>query len=197
MDETERQSLLREISLLRNNLSAVTARANDDEKAKRIDNYIRQSRIYGDIPKDQFSHQHKILFHQTLEPRSRADLFQADMILGHIKDARTMIMFQKDFRILHRFFDMGMRSPAVAIFFNNLYYAWLGQLRMTSALGGTERWLQSFLEPTGMPYESFTFWEKQKAKKEAKKHGKLRDYLPFGRGGSGGGEGEGEGKTYG
>lgn len=65
-------------------------------------------------------------------------------------------------------------------------------MRMTGALGGTERWLQSFLEPVGVPYESFSFLEKQKAKKMAKKRldvvGQIRKMRGEG--------GEGEDKIY-
>ena len=46
-------------------------------------------------------------------------------------------------------------------------------------MGGTERWLQSFLEPNAVPYEGFSFMEKREAKKKAKQYGfgDLRDRI--------------------
>ena len=49
-------------------------------------------------------------------------------------------------------------------------------MRLTGALGGTERWLQSFIEPQGLNYEGLSYLEKRKAKKAMKDKG-IRDYL--------------------
>ena len=72
--------------------------------------------------------------------------------------------------------------------FNNLYYPWVGQIRLTSALGGTERSLQSFLEPVQQQFESFSFWQKHQQKKQGKKR-RLQDYIMPQEGGGGGGGG--------
>jgi hypothetical protein len=144
-----------------------------------FDDYLRELKVYSDIPKDQFGHQYKLLYHpaQELSKKSRrSELFNPDILLGNIKDSRTLYFLQRDFAILHRIFDMGLRSEGVMDLFNNLYYSWVGQIRLTSALGGTERSLQSFLEPIQSQFESFSYWQKRQQKKAGKRRG-IRDYL--------------------
>lgn len=172
-----------------------------EEKKVSMDDYLRELKLYGDTPKDQFSHQYKLLYHPSIEINNRSkrvDLFNPDILLGNIKDSKTLYFFQRDFSILHRIYDMGLRSGGVMDLFNNLYYAWVGQIRLTGALTGNERLLQSFLEPVLGQTEGFTFLEKHKQDKERKK--RLRDYMAQagiggGRGGGGGG-GQG-GSVYG
>lgn len=148
---------------------------------KTVEDYIQEARLYSDVPKDQFGHQYKLLFHPQASPKTQMDLLPADAILGHVKDSKTLFMLQKDNEILNRVYEMGIRSRGIMELFDSLFYSWWQQLRMTGALGGTERWLQSFLEPVGVPYESFSFMERQKAKKEAKQKG-LLDYVKQFRG---------------
>jgi hypothetical protein len=148
-------------------------------KPKTIEDYIHEARLYGDIPKDQFGHQFKLLFHPQTVPKTQMDLLPPDALLGIIKDSKTLYYFQQEEQLLNRFFDMGQRSPGIHELFDSLFYPWWQQLRMTGALGGTERWLQSFLEPTSVPYEGFSFAEKRQAKKMAKKRGisSAMDYI--------------------
>lgn len=163
--------------------------ARNKNKQTRQEQFIRDTRIYGDMPTDEYSHQYKILYHPQQEPNRRAELFDPDMLLGNIKDSKSLFFFQRDYGLLHRFYDMGLRSEGVKLFFDSIYYSWKGQIGLTRALGGTERKLQSFFEPMQLPYESFSYWQKREAKKQ---HKKLGDYLPIGRGGGGGGGGGGE-----
>lgn len=141
------------------------------EKEKTIEDYIHDSRMYGDVPKDQFGHQFKLLFHPQSAPKTQMDLLPPDALLGLIKDSKTLYYFQQEEALLNRFFDMGQRSKGLLELFDSLFYPWWQQLRMTGALGGTERWLQSFLEPTSVPYEGFSFLEKRQAQKVAKSRG--------------------------
>jgi len=146
---------------------------NDETKnthiKKTVEDYIYEMKMYSDTPKDQFGHQFKILFHPQAPPKTQMDLLPPDAILGLIKDSKTLFLLQTDISIIHRFFDMGQRSQGVKELFDSLFYSWWQQMRLTGALGGTERWLQSFLEPIGVPYESFSFLEKRRARKMAKK----------------------------
>jgi fido (protein-threonine AMPylation protein) len=69
--------------------------------------------------------------------------------------------------------------------FNNLYYPWVGQIRLTSALKGRERNHQSFINPEPQMDQAFTYWDKRKVKKEAKGRKKLLSYLQPGDQGGG------------
>ena len=178
MEDREREYLLKQIVGLQDKL---------DEKAideKKVQNYIRETRLYSETPKDPFAHQYKLLYHPTIEPRDRTELLSPDSLLGTIKDSRTLLSLQTDFTLLHRFYDMGLRSKAVMDVFNNLYYSWSGNMSMTRALGGNERLQQSFLEPAPITYEGFSYWEKREMKKQAKKM-RLQDFMPQGVTGKG------------
>lgn len=171
---------------LSNEVNRLT-KALDDATIKQTkqERFIRDTRIYGDMPIDEWSHQYKILYHPQQEPTRRAELFDPDILLGNIKDSKSLFFFQRDYALLHRFYDMGLRSKGVNLFFDSIYYSWKGQIGLTRALGGTERKLQSFFEPMQMASESFSYWQKREQKKQSKKG--LRDYIPNQKGNEGGG----------
>lgn len=150
-----------------------------EEKMKSVEELIHESRMYGDVPKDQFGHQFKLLFHPNKPPENEMDLLPPDALLGLIKDSRTLLLFQNDQVLLNRFYDMGKRSDGIKAVFESLFYPWYQQLRLTGALGGTERWLQSFLEPGAMTYEGFSLTpsERKKIEKESRKGGGIFEML--------------------
>lgn len=85
-------------------------------KQTKQERFVRDTRIYGDMPIDEWSHQYKILYHPQQEPTRRAELFDPDILLGNIKDSKSLFFFQRDYALLHRFYDMGLRSPGVQLF---------------------------------------------------------------------------------
>jgi len=165
LDDEERNLFLEEIKKLRKELDDKKRREHDYER------FIAETRLYAETPKDQFSHSYKLIFHPKMEPNKLSELFDPDILLSFIKDPQTLFFYQTDYDILNKFFDMGQRSPGIMDFFKMLFFPWVGQIRMTGALGGNERFMQSFLEPTQAPYEGFSFLEKQQMKRQAKKHG--------------------------
>jgi len=163
MEEPDRKKAFEEIKRLEDLLKAD---GNARTKIKTPEEYIAEMSLYGDIPKDQFAHQFKLLWHKQSEPKTQMDLLPPDALLGLVKDSKSLLFLQNDNALLNRFFDMGLRDDGVMELFNSLFYSWWQQMRMTGIMGGTERWLQSFLEPNHVPYEGFTFMEKRKAKKK-------------------------------
>jgi hypothetical protein len=163
MEEVEsKQLLLNKIAELEKQLDI------RKKKEQKFSEYVRESRFYANIPHDQFAHQTQIVRHPGRDPEKRSELLDPDVILSNIQDSRTLFLLQRDFLILHRFYDMGMRSDGIKIVWESRYHPWVGQVRMTSAYKGGERRMQSFLEPSTMPSEGFTYLEKRKAKKEQK-----------------------------
>jgi len=166
MEDDERKLLLDEIKRLKQGTEITV-----NNKTKTPEEYIQDMRLYGDIPKDQYAHQFKLLYHPQSEPKTQMDLLPPDALLGLVKDSKSLLYLQNDNALLNRFFDMGLREEGVMDLFNSLYYSWWQQMRMTGILGGNERWLQSFLEPQPVPYEGFSFLEKRKAKKKSQQLG--------------------------
>jgi hypothetical protein len=182
---TEKEDMLREqIEYLKKQAAVNEAEERD------LEDYLLSMKLYSDLPKDQYGHQYKLLWHPTTQitkTSKRSDLFNPDVLLGNIGDSKTLYFLQRDFAILHRIYDMGLRSEGIMDLFNNLYYPWVGQIRLTAALGGAERSHQSFLEPMSSPFESFTYWQKRAMKKKQKGRRGVMKYLQP----QGGGEQEG------
>ena len=86
-----------------------------------------------------------------------------------------MLLFQRDFYYLNRFFNMSQKSGALAHVFNSLYWPWVGQLRLTGAMGGIERGYQSFIEKD-IETRGFGLSFLRK-KSQARKKKQLTDYL--------------------
>ena len=147
-----------------------------EQKLKTPEDLIKEMRLYGDPSANQFAHQDKLLWHPKYAPKDQMELLPEDAILGTIKDSKTLVLLQNDNQLLNRFYDMGKRSNGVMELFNSLFYAWWQGMRMTGALGGQERWFQSFETPGIMTGESFSYWEKRALKKKAKQQG-LRNRL--------------------
>lgn len=144
-------------------------------KPRGFGDYIAQGMFYANVPKDQFSHQFMMIHKPPKEIKRFDDLLSSEILLGNIEDQRTMLLAQRDFYYLNRFYDMGVRSKGVMSLFISLYYPWKGQMRMTSIMEGRERDLQSFL----IPEEPATGFKLPFFKKKKKTQGKRRitDYM--------------------
>jgi len=165
MDEERirQQKLMNVIEIQRRKIAELEGK---QQKDKGFGDYVAQTQFYANMPTDPYSHQYQLLHRPHHEIEKFGDLLDADVVLSNIQGNRTMLLFQRDFHLLTRMFDMAKRSNGVKLLFMPLYYSWKGQLRMTSALKGKERSLQSFLEPeTYDPAFSFPLPSKKKKKK--------------------------------
>lgn len=147
-----------------------------EEPSRGFGEYIQRATFYANTPRDPYAHQYMMLHSPPKEINQPSELLSPEVMLSNIKDSRSMILLQRDFYYLHRFFDLGRRSDAVKQLFNGLYFAWEGSMRMTATLQGGERSLQSFLapeEPTGGGGMSFL----RKRPKATKKKKSFQDFL--------------------
>lgn len=144
-EEKERQSqLLKVIETQRNKISELEDKQQEE---KGFGDYVKQTQYYANMPTDPYSHQYQLLHRPHKEIKDFGDLLDADVVLSNIQGSRTLLLYQRDFHYITRLFDMAKRSNGIMQLFKPLYYSWKGQLRMTGALKGKERSLQSFLEP--------------------------------------------------
>jgi hypothetical protein len=186
MDDSERTLLLDKIERLENTLMQ------RQDKGKTAEDYIREQRMYGDPPKDQYGHSHKLLFHPHQQPQSQMDLLPEDAILGGTESIKQLFLLQKDNEILNRFYDIGVRSKGVMAVFDSLFYSWWQQMRMTGTINFTERLLQSFIEPPFITYQGMGMLDK--AKQSKGKGLNMREMIARARGM--GGRGESGGGPY-
>jgi hypothetical protein len=174
----EREKLVRMIRQLQAQNKELAEENQDKNRpgAKGFGDYIARSQFYANVPRDPYAHQYMMVHKPAMDVSKPSDLLSPNVLLSNIKESRTMILLQRDFYYLHRFFDMGRRSDAVAMLFRGLYYPWEGQMRMTATLSGKERDLQSFLaplEPMGGGGLSFL----KKRPKTARRKKSLQDFL--------------------
>lgn len=169
-ERAHQRKLMKVIELQRRKIAELEGKQQED---KGFGDYVAQTQFYANMPTDPYSHQYQLLHRPHKEIEKFGDLLDADVVLSNIQGNRTMLLFQRDFHLLTRMFDMAKRSVGIMLLFRPLYYSWKGQLRMTSALKGKERSLQSFLEPESYePGFSFPIPPKKSKKKK-----NLQDFL--------------------
>lgn len=169
-EESERQKQL--IKVIEKQSKKISELEGKQNKEKGFGDYVAQTQYYANMPTDPYSHQYQLLHRPHKEIKDFGDLLDAEIVLSNIQGSRTMLLLQRDFHFITRMFDMAKRSTGIMQLFQPLYYSWKGQLRMTSALKGKERSLQSFLEPE---YGEQSFAFPLPGKKKKKKG--VQDYL--------------------
>jgi hypothetical protein len=149
--EEERKKLLDIIDGLQKKVDTLQKRKGQldtkQEPSRGFGEYIQRATFYANVPRDPYAHQYMMVNKPPKEITQPSELLSPEVMLSNIKDSRSMILLQRDFYYLHRFFDMGKRSEAILMLFNSLYFSWEGSMRMTATLHGGERSFQSFLAP--------------------------------------------------
>lgn len=170
-EERERQTqLLKVIEIQRRKISELEGKQGEE---KGFGDYVAQTQFYANMPTDPYSHQYQLLNKPHKDVKDFGDLLDPDIVLSNIQGSRTLLLYQRDFHFITRLFDMAKRSTGIMQLFKPLYYSWKGQIRMTSALKGKERDLQSFLDPElADPGFSFPI-----PPKKTKKRKNVQDYL--------------------
>jgi len=146
----------------------------DDQVQPGFSDYVKRSSFYANIPDNPYSQQYMIVHRPPVQIKHPDELIDGTIQMSYIKDAKAMVIYQRDGRLLTRLFDMAERSEGLRSFFETLYFSWRGEIKMTAALEGKERNLQSFLEPE-MSARGFSFpWTKKKKSKQRKS---LADFM--------------------
>jgi hypothetical protein len=151
----------------------------EKQTADGFSKYIERSSFYSNIPDNPYAQQYQLINKPSKKIEHPDEIVDSTIQLGNIKDSKTMILYQRDARLLNRFYDLASRSDGVASLFNTIYFGWRGEIKLTASLEGRERMLQSFLEPTEQA-RGFTFMQKRKEKKRKKQ---LMDYMSPDQGG--------------
>ncbi|HEC72705.1 MAG TPA: hypothetical protein ENI36_03775 [Thermoplasmatales archaeon] len=145
-----------------------------DKEESGFSEYLEKSSFYANIPDNVFSQQFQIIHKPAKEINHEDLIVDEDIQLSSIKDSKTLILYQRDQRLLQRLYDMATRSEGVKRFFRTTVYGWRGEIKMTYALKGKERRLQSFLDIED-ENDGFSFPKLKKSKKKQKKQ--IMDYM--------------------
>lgn len=136
--------------------------------------YVSKSSFYANMPDNPYAQQYMIVHKPPVKIVHPDQIVDGTIQMSYIKDAKAMVIYQRDARLLTRLFDMATRSEGLTSFWETLYFSWRGEIKMTAALEGKERNLQSFLEPE-MAARGFSFPWSKKTKSNKKKQ--LMDYM--------------------
>jgi hypothetical protein len=137
------------------------------DKVSGFGEYTQDMQVRGHVPDNPFAHAHMLInpSHKDTEKDGFDVLSDPQILLGFIEDSKTLRLFQKDLELLAVMCGMAQRSGVFSYVFPILWNATKINIRVTSAMDGTERYLQAF-HITGTPSKRKGFGILKKGKKK-------------------------------
>lgn len=127
--------------------------------------YTQNTQNYGYMPDNQFGHAWNLINVRRGEPKDFEDLLNPHIFLGNIDDNKSLRFYQLDYYWLINMFRMAKEDPTLKYVFEPLWLSFLGELRLTGALDGSERVYQAFKTPMTRS-KGFSILKKRKKKRE-------------------------------
>ena len=129
--------------------------------------YTQDGQKLGHIPSDPYSHAWGLLHNQTKKLATDGmDILDSDqVVLGNVKNDKTLAIYQKEYRYLVNLCKMALNDEIFTPVFEVLWKQFVVDIRLTGVMGGTERAYQAFQVPTGVSTKSGfggTFLRKKK-----------------------------------
>jgi hypothetical protein len=88
------------------------------------------------------------------------------ILLGFIENEKSLRLYQMDIYYLTHMCNMGLHDPMFAHIFAPLWQNFKNEVRVTSAMGGSERQYQAFTNPQPPKSKGFSLFGKRKKKRE-------------------------------
>jgi len=88
------------------------------------------------------------------------------ILLGFIENEKSLRLYQMDIYYLTHMCNMGLIDPMMAHIFAPLWQNFKNEVRVTSAMGGSERQYQAFHIPQPVKSKGFSLFGKRKKKRE-------------------------------
>jgi len=101
-------------------------------------------------PHDPYGHAAGLIEDDLEDIRVFSQLCSKQVMLANISDDKLLRLYQNDMILLTNLFDMARREPQLQPFFFVTYYGWLGELKITRAKDGFERWAQANVAATSI-----------------------------------------------
>jgi len=125
--------------------------------------YTQNTQAFANMPDNQFGHAWGLINIRRGEVKGFEDLLNPHIFLGNVEDAKSLKLYQLDFYWLINLYRLAAEDPALKYVFEPLWTSFLGELRLTGALEGSERIYQAFKVP-GYKSKGFSILKKKKKK---------------------------------
>jgi hypothetical protein len=138
------------------------------DKETDFDDYTQNTQFYSNNPDNQFSHAWQLI--NTQRKQMHKDgfdfLFDPQILLGNIDNEKSLRLYQIDLFFLNNMFSCALNDPVMEHVFKPLWSNFKNEVRITSVIGGGERFLQAFHIPAQQQSKGFKLLGKRKKKKE-------------------------------
>lgn len=133
-----------------------------------FDTYSQETQKIGYIPDNQFSHAYMLLTAQgkTFEKDGMDIVDDPQILLGNVENEKTMRFYQRDLFFLVQMAGIAQYDDIFKEIFLPLWKIFKSEVRITTAMGGTERQYQAFHIPMMNTKRGFSLFGKKKKQKK-------------------------------
>ena len=130
--------------------------------------YTQENQKLYYAPDNPYAHQYSLISSKTgdVETKKWDVIDDPQIVLGDIDNEKTLRLYQTDFRLLVECCGLAQKDPMFNIVFNALWRIFKGELRMTSNMGGKERFFQAMMTPKSQARPGFSLLRKASSKKK-------------------------------
>lgn len=130
--------------------------------------YTQEQQFMSYLPHDQFGHAYTLINNRARKMEKEGFDIIADpsILLGNIKDEKSLKFYQMDVHLLTNLLACGMTDPVMRFVFDPLWTAFKIEIRSTCNIDGVERSYQAFHVPLVSRKKGFGLFSGKKKKKE-------------------------------
>jgi len=138
------------------------------DKQSGFGEYTQETQKLSYSPDNPYGHQYALISSQTKDVATQGWKVTDDpqIVLGDIDNEKTLRLYQIDYGLLVNCCGMAQNDEMWIPVFNVLWRKFKGELRMTSNMGGKERFFQAFMQPKSTSRPGFSFLRKKSKKKK-------------------------------
>lgn len=127
--------------------------------------YTQKTQRYDKMPDNQFGHAWNLINIKQGDVKEYDDLLHPHLFLGAIDDFKTLKLYQDVSDYIDSIFSLAQHDEAMKTVFNNVFYSFIKDVRLTGTLDGSERIYQAFKIPSKRK-SGFKLFKGRKKKRE-------------------------------
>lgn len=138
----------------------------DKKEETRFGSYTQDMQRIGYTPDNPYGHAWGLV--NSPEKKLEIDGFNTlndpQILLGNIENEKSLRLYQRDLHFLTNMCSIAMNDEMFDMVFKTLWQVFKNEVRITSAMGGTERQYQAFHIPQVSKSRGFSFFGKKRKK---------------------------------
>ena len=149
-------------------LNSMFANRRKGDKPSGFGQYTQETQKMMFSPDNPYGHQYALISSQTKDVKKHGwrAIDDPQIVLGDIDNEKTLRLYQIDYSLLVSCCNMAQKDPMWESVFDTFWRKFKGELRMTSNMGGKERFFQAFMTPKSSSRPGFSFLRKKSSKKK-------------------------------